>query len=501
MQRNIALKPGARLRSRAPSTPAARIRGQALVLGVVMLLVLCVGAILLFNTGQLVGKKTELTHSADAAAYSVAVQQARAWNFAAYMNRGRVANEVAIAQAISVYSWLNQLNTTSFTLKTFFNVLGSIPFPPVAIPARILYAVFNAADRVLINVRKGYRQFANTAVRLLDKFNGWYATATELAINYVSKVESLAVASDIVKKNTNQKGRVSPASWGYLSGQLLRSRSEYLDFHRVPYRGQTEAFNRYRNVVMQSRDRFTWDRTDQVGIGPIKFGGRGGTDMVEYNRWAALDTMQFTIDFPWWLEIDDIDLPVGWGGAQAVPRYSNQRFLPGFNNNRGWRSPFNNRRYKVYGSMSPRSLGTRAAAGDPNVSVHGGRARGAYFEGYRGLRSYHDIRCNRGGGDCKVQTPEDGPVFTVEAVIDMKEARTASELGIGAGRMESREPTDRIAAVASSQVYFRRPPAQALFQRADRNREIGSLFSPYWQARLVETPPAALAALAVGSGL
>jgi hypothetical protein len=43
-------------------------------------------------------------------------------------------------------------------------------------------------------------------------------------------------------------------------------------------------------------------------------------------------------------------------------------------------------------------------------------------------------------------------------------------------------------ALASAQVYFDRPRMLAAFRRADDQRELGNLFSPYWQARLVETP-------------
>ena len=42
---------------------------------------------------------------------------------------------------------------------------------------------------------------------------------------------------------------------------------------------------------------------------------------------------------------------------------------------------------------------------------------------------------------------------------------------------------DAIHALGSAEIYFHRPD-----QRADGRREYASLFSPYWQARLVETP-------------
>ncbi|WP_049623382.1 hypothetical protein [Frateuria defendens] len=52
---------------------------------------------------------------------------------------------------------------------------------------------------------------------------------------------------------------------------------------------------------------------------------------------------------------------------------------------------------------------------------------------------------------------------------------------------------DKMTALASAQVFFSRP--RTLFPRSTEAdyRELGSLFSPYWQARLVETPATARA--------
>src|SRR5690242_1315185 len=84
-----------------------RQKGQALVLAVVCMIVFVVGVLVLFNTGQVVNKKVQLNNTADAAAYSAAVQQARAYNLIAYLNRAQVANEVATAQIVSIHSWMN----------------------------------------------------------------------------------------------------------------------------------------------------------------------------------------------------------------------------------------------------------------------------------------------------------------------------------------------------------------------------------------------------------
>ena len=59
----------------------------------------------LFNTGQLSSEKTKLVNTADAVAYSAGVMHARALNFDAYNNRALMANEVLVAQMVSLASW------------------------------------------------------------------------------------------------------------------------------------------------------------------------------------------------------------------------------------------------------------------------------------------------------------------------------------------------------------------------------------------------------------
>jgi hypothetical protein len=69
--------------------------------------------------------------------------------------------------------------------------------------------------------------------------------------------------------------------------------------------------------------------------------------------------------------------------------------------------------------------------------------------------------------------------------------RTSSNINIG-GPPQLQAPdqaqNNKMSALASAQVYFDRPRTLTVFRRTDDHRELGSLFSPYWQARLVDTP-------------
>jgi hypothetical protein len=73
----------------------------------------------------------------------------------------------------------------------------------------------------------------------------------------------------------------------------------------------------------------------------------------------------------------------------------------------------------------------------------------------------------------------------------MTDVRTSSNIGVGGPPdlvAPDKSQNNKMTALASAQVYFDRPRNLTVFRRADDHRELGSLFSPYWQARLVDTP-------------
>ncbi len=475
-----------------------------MVLGLVMLLVLCVGVIVLFDTGQTVNKKVELVNAADAAAYSVAVQQARALNFAAYSNRARVANEVAIAQVIGLYSWTNQFHTTTIVLEKVMSVLAKIPYVGPIFQA--LSSVFKAIGQTLKGIRRAYHGLAQAAVTALDTLNGALATASRTILDYVAGADGVLVARDVIRRNSPD-ATLSAVGAGVLGSQLFSANNNFLQSYRIPRsRGggsarDRQGADRFRNVVMQSRDPFSWSRSDHdLNLFLIKFNQSGGTDMVDYDRWVAADAMGLEVSLPW--PLDDFDIPLGWGGAQAVERYQQQRFMPGIGNGSGWVSPFNNnRRYRPYGNIRGENrIASSFIDGDPNVGLDGGKKKGAYFTGYNGLRDYDDVKPGQAlrpytePGSRADPAKNTGPIFTVHVETDVAKARTSAAIdGIGgpAGSpmaMEDKAAGGKISAYASGQVYFNRPPNYALFRRGDNRLEVGNLFSPYWQARLTDTP-------------
>lgn len=90
----------------------ASASGQALVPALIFLLIGCIGLYVAFNSFQMTSAKIKLQNTADAAAYSAAVLQARDYNFSAYTNRAMVANQVTAAQIVALKSWIDDLDAT-----------------------------------------------------------------------------------------------------------------------------------------------------------------------------------------------------------------------------------------------------------------------------------------------------------------------------------------------------------------------------------------------------
>lgn len=469
-----------------------RARGQALVLAIVALLVLCLGVIVLFNTGQAVGKKVELVNAADAAAYSTAVQQARAYNLIAYMNRASVANEVAVAQMVSWYSWMNYTYRGTDNFKDAVQAIAiifdvSIVGAEVGAALQEVVTALNEVKTAVKEIRDGMQVAFSTATTVIAGLNEAYSLASR-TIATADPFERLKIARDIVSQNTDGKASIGARGDALLAkdvGDAIAFTHYYSDFDR-PNAGA----DRYANVVMEARDGFSRERDG--GIGPLH--KRGGTDLVDYRHWVGMDTLNVKVGFPIF-----INVPMAWGGAAAVQESWHQSFRstanPGFNRGRGWDSPYQADRghYQRYagaldnGRASGKALSSPAMDGNDKAFIRD------YAPGNPGLRPYEDIDTDKAvvpydEGD---DTDRVGPVFTVLVEQPMKTVHTANNVpGIG-GPPDFEAPdkavADDMTALSTAQVYFSRP--RSLFPNlVDSRRELGNLFSPYWQARLIDTP-------------
>lgn len=517
------------------------VHGQALVLALVTLTALAVGVLVLFNTGQAVSKKIQLVNTADAAAYSAAVQQARAFNMTAYMNRAMVANQVAMAQMVSWYSWTNYAISATDHMKKAIQVVA------IVLDITVVGAEFGAMLQQVVNVlssaksaletgRSTERTVFDAAATAIDNLDYVYTKTARLINSPVGSADIVNLARQIVTLNDPNAhipafGLVTLAHDAYVA-------NSYVQHYTIPTQGKSQGADRLVNVVMEARDPFSRERNGHFGFGigggPFISAGlsldkKGGTDLVDYRNWVALDDLNLHVWHPvcWsgrWIKHPvscNEYIPLAWGGAAAVDKTPDS-FNGLASQDRGWTGPYNgndpeyaNRgQYPAYGGAMNNGRAGDEARSDPANGNNNNAWIQPYFSlGTVGLPNYDDIVSDKAtvpylngksAAANGVGALDVGPTFSVLVEESMNTVRTSSHIqGIG-GPPDFDVPDTPVkgamTALSTAQVYFSRPAS--LFPRLfDSRRETGNLFSPYWHARLTETPCTTQLAAAAAYGV
>ncbi len=151
-------------------------RGQAMVFSLLFIGAVLLGLTFLYKAGKLTSEKMQLQNAADATAFSVSVIEARDLNFAAYLNRAMVANEVAMGQLIGLVSWANHIISVEEFLQMYATLLDSIPIVGNALAGvlRSVGAVFKTVGGVAKAI---LRPFAQIGIAFISKVNLAYSIA------------------------------------------------------------------------------------------------------------------------------------------------------------------------------------------------------------------------------------------------------------------------------------------------------------------------------------
>ena len=464
-----------------------RQRGQALIYGIFVLIGALASLFFLFNTGQLSQEKTKLVSTADAVAYSAGVMHARAMNFKAYGNRALIANEVLVAQMVSLSSWAQYAQTHAENLPTQFPecndpygygaaIGAAFKYGPVY--ALMCYGTVQYAGEYIQQIAETVPPLASATVSAVEVNKRAIQLAHDLLLNSPSYLQSIrrSVMQDVAQANYAGDGSVKVEPVGPGAAVAL---TDDLDGFTQSYSGKDRGRMAKLAVYAAHSDRFTKERVwtaeaevpgpDEICIlmwRKSEVRRRGGTELVNYDEWIAEDTESF-----WRAQrkgglIPRCRLreePIAWGEQQAHPDDLDQ------NDSSAW----------LGGSRNNR----RASA----------RASSAHWTHYTGLPSYYDLS--------QLQLDKDDPTlrFSVRLLRARSELRTsdgASEIsGTPDSRInayQSQVAKDEMVAVATSEVFFERP----LAQRQNRDGasqglplELPSLFNPYWQVRLIHSQP------------
>lgn len=443
-------------------------RGQALVYGIFVLVGGLASLFFLFNTGQLTREKTKLVNTSDAVAYSAGVMNARALNFQAYTNRAMVANTVAIAQLVSLSSWVQYAGN----MATYGFVLEN---PKFALFYPSYYAAMTSGSYLQESLND-----SGALERLADASDTLIRNALMNAQN--AAYAGLPAARQQVME---QVAQANYANDGAITVEpLTLPTSDYLGFVSR-YSGNDRT--RFAEVaqVSANRDRFVERRSwsmpalwaDCLSASPRVdwLDRRGGTELIGFDQWQALDTLSEKR----WVPKNKTDVlcqaiaetPASWGGNVAADNRT---------------MDLDPRRYDYAMLVNPGSAALGLATSDT--------------WGYSGLPSFYDLSSSA--------LSQEDPRLQFAVRLRRDKAQTLSSEGrsqirntprLNAYNADTAGGSDFVA-VSTSEVFFQRDGAakdNGYGAGMGKPREIGSLFNPFWQAHLVQSDSAVRAAQAL----
>lgn len=422
--------------------------GQALVLFLAFAAALTGILLVAFNSGQVSNAKMRAMNAADAAAYSGAVWQARTLNFQAYMNRAMIVNEVTIAQSVSLRSWIDYL-------AQFVSNVSHIAafYPPLYAAVKKVSVVLN---KINYEIQRGLPpvEDALRAINIIEH-------TAQIGFNKSGGVIAADIAYEVTKRNGAEISLGGAALFAYNIKEWANFSETYSKNNRPSVGKNSDGRARLREVVLNSRDEFSRARDWRLGS-LISLRKQGGTDLIDYDAWKAMDSLEFRVGSPGF----GAQLALGWGGAQA---YSTPRPV----NKIGEHGDINE--WAAYDGV----LARNAAISKLTANQLTFKSRRAIFPSYRDI---HDF---------DIKNPKKGMLaFAVEVVIKKNSIRSAdSTLAAKAAltdgttiEFDPQYPDDAgVYGLSEACISFQRPFDHP---RGNGGVEYPSLFNPYWRASL-----------------
>jgi hypothetical protein len=438
-------------------TPAfRRQRGQALIYGLFMLACGLTALFFLFNTGQLSNEKTKLVNTADAVAYSAGLLHARALNFDAYTNRAMMANEVLVAQTVSMLSWIEyaQGHVDEVPAMNCYNVVYSIPtwlglaeylplciemsWPPAAMAIGYVRSAIEPVSKALVQASE------------LAKLNLQLGQTTMFAALVPAR---MMLMKEVAEANYDNDGTVKV--------DVLPLTDDYTDFEGEAfirkYEGNDRARLREAELAAAHKDDFLKSRAwDSHSPWPCILAARGdasrsgSTTLQGYEDWKASDQASLNVE-SWHISMfstgckKDAAYPLGSGSASA--RDLGYKGVP------------------TYYELSAKALAYKPDSSDPAK---------------RDPRVRFAIRLTRAMDQTMTSAGRSA-------------VRPSGSMAIYEGKAAGKV----MAALSTSEVFFERP-----VPRDQEKTELASLFNPYWQVHLATNSGKDLAqALTLQTGL
>lgn len=263
-----------------------RQRGQALVLGLLLAALGALALVRYFGTGQAVADKARLLHTADTAAYSGALVQARALNMLALLNRTQLAHQIAMAHLLTLGSWAMLGGTQAIRASA-----GNPPAYLIALLFGVAHGQAYAASLPAVGLdalaREGSGQLAQAFARHESMVHDMLTAVQQDIVGGLPDARRAAVAEIVSRQygDTLTAIDIHDDAWpGYLQGlgraQLLPAVRELAGRHGFLAPRDHTARNAW---MVQAR---CPDRRHELRR-------RGSTSLNDSGVWESIDTQSY----------------------------------------------------------------------------------------------------------------------------------------------------------------------------------------------------------------
>ncbi len=285
-------------RSARPRRPQL---GQALVLALFTSVLVILALFAMYSMGGQTVEKIRLQNTADSAAYSAALAEARDYNFSAYTTRAMIANQVGVAQFVGITSWFRNLSAfttnndaANWGRSVFYELMLDIwPGGTLKGAYKTIYSGIGTVAKIFdegslgSTFMKGAITLLDGLIRVYSESQRVYHYATALTVTQTLGVfDSLGQTLDDMLGVTVFKGPLSILDGGGSvikanddKAQLTTSSAFYLGYHFYKWFGFTEFKDpnaegkdgtnaeRFAQVTTDSLDDFSRDRSTKPAWG------------------------------------------------------------------------------------------------------------------------------------------------------------------------------------------------------------------------------------------
>ncbi len=435
-----------------------------MVYGLFVIVASVVALFFLFNTGQLSSEKTKLVNAGDAVAYSAGVMNARTLNYQAYANRAMLANTVAIAQLVSLSSWAAYVETLGAGGITGAGSVNWSKYPAYYPSYWVAQASVVFAAQLNHGTGSGggpLEMLASTSDKLIRNY---LMSAQQVTHNGLIPARQL-IMEEVAQANYRDDGSVEVEQLplgldmpGFVKRYSGDERTRFAEVAKTA--ANLDDFVPKRSWTMPAL------YPDRCFYAIDWLSRRGGTELIGFDEWKALDTMS---EWRWKMRKSGTcslsERPLGYGARIAAKQPDPDTDL---------------RRYDY------------ARLTNPAASVFALSIASSDAWGYSGLPNFYDLRENR--------LEEDDPAlrFSVRIRRPIGQTRTSegrsAVQGSGDGNRIAQSLNnfeaapaggDELVAVSASEAYFERSDDNVYGLKLGKPQELASLFNPFWRVRLV----------------